>query len=173
MNTFLLKWTDLHRLHNTLESLCALQASLSLEGKAYKWWMSLTERPQTWASFETMFRKEFLPENEQDRNWEAWDECRMSDLSLTQYISKYCELILKLEGLDDFQKVCGFVCGLTKEYKQKVKTQYPKTLEEAIKSAQIFDDTVEKKQHFKKASGSHGDNSKSSSFHNGKRKIIS
>ena len=30
------------------------------------------------------------------------------------------------------------------KYKAKVKTQYPKTLEEAIKSAQIFDDTLEK-----------------------------
>ena len=33
---------------------------------------------------------------------------------------------------------------MNNEYKAKVKTQYPKTLEEAIKSAQIFDDTLEK-----------------------------
>ena len=33
---------------------------------------------------------------------------------------------------------------MNKEYKAKVKTQYPKMLEEAIKSAQIFDDTSEK-----------------------------
>ena len=36
------------------------------------------------------------------------------------------------------------LCGLDKEYKNKVKTQYPTTLDEAIKSAQIFDDMIEK-----------------------------
>ena len=55
----------------------------------------------------------------------------MDRLTLTQYISKYREIILKLEGLDDFQKVRGFLRGLTDEYKTKVKTQYPKTLEDA------------------------------------------
>ena len=71
----------------------------------------------------------------------------MSDgpfLTLTQYISKYREIILKLEGLDDFQKVRGFLWGLNDEYKTKVKTQYPKTLEDAIKSAHIFDDSLDK-----------------------------
>ena len=37
----------------------------------------------------------------------------------------------------------GFICGLDNEYKAKVKTQYPKTLEEVIQSAQIFDDTLD------------------------------
>lgn len=57
---------------------------------------------------------------------------------------KYSELILQLEGLDDFQKVRSLIHGLDKEYKQKVKTQYPKTLEEAIKSAHLLDETHEK-----------------------------
>ena len=55
----------------------------------------------------------------------------MEGLTLTQYISKYRSIILKLDGLDDFQKIRG----LDNEYKAKVKTQYPKTLEEVIKSA--------------------------------------
>ena len=41
VNTFLLKWMDLHWFCNTLEFVCALQASLNFKGKAYKWWMSL------------------------------------------------------------------------------------------------------------------------------------
>ena len=68
----------------------------------------------------------------------------MDRLTLTQYVSKYRGIILKLEGLDDFQKVRGFLRGLNDEYKAKVKTQYPKTLEDAIKSAQIFDDNFDK-----------------------------
>ena len=74
----------------------------------------------------------------------AWDKCRMEGLTLNQYVSKYREVILKLDGLDDFQKVWGFVRGLDKEYQAKVKTQYPKTLEAAIQSALIFDDAMDK-----------------------------
>ncbi|MCO5573356.1 hypothetical protein L7F22_027125 [Adiantum nelumboides] len=146
VNTFLHKWSDLHALRRTPDNICALETSLSLEGKAYKWWMSLkmADRPTSWTRFQEVFRKEFLPENEPDRNWAAWDKCRMDKLTLTQYISKYREIILKLEGLDDFQKVRGFLRGLNNEYKTKVKTQYPKTLEDAIKSAQIFDDSLDK-----------------------------
>lgn len=62
----------------------------------------------------------------------------MDNLTLPQYMAKYREIILKLDGLDDFQKVRGFIRGLDNKYKAKVKTQYPETLEEAIQSAQIF-----------------------------------
>ena len=101
----------------------------------------MTDRPPSWAKFQEIFRKEFLPENEQDKNWTAWDRCQQGRLTLTHYVSKYRETILKLEGLDDFQKIRGFIRGLNEDYKTKVKTQYPKTLEEAIKAAQIYDDS--------------------------------
>lgn len=114
VQTFLQKWSDLHVLRHTPESICALETSLSLEGKAYQWWMSLDAQthPSTWAQFEKIFHKEFLPKNEKDQNWIAWDQCRMEGLTLTQYISKYRSVILKLDGLDDFQKVRGFIRGL-------------------------------------------------------------
>ena len=134
--TFLQKWRDVHDLRKPDESVKILEASLTLDGKAYKWWMSLdyTSRPTTGDEFERAFRKEFLPENEKERNWTAWDQCNMEGLTLTQYVSKYRDVILKLEGLDDFQKCRGFVRGLDKEYRIKVKTQNPMTLEEVVKS---------------------------------------
>ena len=170
VTTFLQKWRDLHRLRRTSDSVAAVEASLSLEGKAYKWWLSIDEhaRPNTWGEFEVMFRREFLPANEKDRNWNAWDQCKMENLTLIQYISKYRATILKLEGLDDFQKVRGFIRGLHKDYQAKVRTQYPKTLEEAIKSAQIFDDSMDKKG-FGKTSWE--DKSQNSYAKGGKRKF--
>ena len=42
-------------------------------------------------------------------------------------------------------KRCGFLRGLDNEYRAKVKIQYPKTLEEAITDAQIYDDTLDLK----------------------------
>ena len=85
VNTFLHKWSNLHALRRTPDHVRALEASLSLEGKAYKWWMSLkvSDRPTTWTRFQEVFRKEFLPENEPDCNWAAWDKCRMDRLTLT------------------------------------------------------------------------------------------
>ena len=79
----------IYALRRTPDEQRALETSLLLKGKAYKWWLSVNEtiRPRTWAQFQEMFRKEFLPENEQDRNWNAWDRCKMENLTLTQYIS--------------------------------------------------------------------------------------
>ena len=50
-------------------------------------------------------------------------------------------------GLDNFQKVRGFIRGLNKDYKAKVKSQYPKTLEQAIKDAHVYDDNTDKPSH--------------------------
>ena len=85
VTTFLQKWRDLHQLHRTSDSIAAIEASLSLEGKAYKWWLSIDKhaRPNTWGEFEVMFRREFLLENEKDRNWNAWDQCKMDNLTLS------------------------------------------------------------------------------------------
>ena len=60
--------------------------------------------------------------------------------TLTQYISKYREAILKLKGLDEFHKHRGFIRGLDLEYRLHVNTQYLKTFEDAIQHAQTFDD---------------------------------
>ena len=71
----------------------------------------------------------------------------MGSLTLTQYISKYGSVILKLDGLDNFQKVCGFIRRLNKDNKAKVKSQYAKTLEQAIKDAHVYDDNIDKPSH--------------------------
>ena len=57
-------------MRRTLDEVCALKANFTLEGKAYKWWMSLGENahPTTWEAFETIFQKEFLLENEKYHN---------------------------------------------------------------------------------------------------------
>ena len=58
VNIFLHKWSDIHTLRQSPEGVRLVEASLSLTGKAYKWWMSLAERatyPRTWAEFEMMF----------------------------------------------------------------------------------------------------------------------
>ena len=53
VNTYLHKWNDLHTLRNTLDSLRAIESSLSLKGKAYKWYMSLNmaDRTCTWSRY--------------------------------------------------------------------------------------------------------------------------
>ena len=105
----------------------------------------------------------------------AWDHCKMEGLTLTQYVSKYRDVILKLNGLDDFQKVRGFLRGLDNEdwdndYRTKVKTQNPQTLEDAIKGAQIYDDLSAEKQGFVR--NNWGSKTLSSGNQYGKRKFL-
>ena len=69
----------------------------------------------------------------------------MDTINLTQYISKYRQIILKLEGIDMFKEVHDFLRGLHHDYKTKVKTQNSKILEDATKNAQTFDDNIHEK----------------------------
>ena len=140
IDTFLSKWGEIHDMRGTLDKNKPRHTYLSLEGKAYKWWMAYKphKKPKTWASFESAFRKEFLPSDEKRRNWQAWDYCRQKYRTLNQYVSMYRDIILKLEGLDDFQKIRGFTRGLNPEIKKHVISKDLQNLEEAIKQAHVY-----------------------------------
>lgn len=71
------------------------------------------------------------------------DTCWTKGPTLTHYTSKYLKINFKLNGLDKFQNLRGFVHGLDNKYKEKVETQYTKTLEE-IKFFLQFYDTSDK-----------------------------
>ena len=151
VDTFLSKWAEIHDMRNTHDKVKPLHTSLSLEGKAYKWWMAYkpNEKPKTWAEFEIDFRKEFLPSNERQRNWKAWDLCKQKHRSLTQYVSLYRDIILKLDGLEEFQQVRGFLRGLNPDIQKNVQSKDPQTLDEAIKQAHVFADPSDDHEHEK------------------------
>ena len=91
IDTFLSKWGEIHQMRGTIDKIKPRHTCLSLEGKAYKWWMAFKphEKPNTWASFDSAFCKEFLPTNEKQQNWRAWDYCRQRYRTLNQYVSMY------------------------------------------------------------------------------------
>ena len=53
VHTFIQKWTDIHDLRATLDRARSKETSLSLKGKAYKWWMAMNynTRPKSWKDF--------------------------------------------------------------------------------------------------------------------------
>ena len=53
------------------------------------------------------------------------------------------DIILKLEGLDDFQKVCGFTRGLNAKIQKHVLSKDPQTLDKAIKQTHVYADPFE------------------------------
>ena len=70
----------------------------------------------------------------------------MTGMSLTQYISTYREIILKLDNSDDFHKMRAFIRGLDAEYTLHVRIGGPKNFEETtVKQSQTFDDDQDKK----------------------------
>ncbi|KAJ7518724.1 hypothetical protein O6H91_20G005100 [Diphasiastrum complanatum] len=92
-----------------------------------------------------MFKKNFLPENETNRNWEDWETCCMGNHPLTQHIASYRDVTMKLSDLDDYNQVRGFIRGLQAEYQKYIRPLKPKTLETAITLAQTYDDIVRPK----------------------------
>ncbi|MCO5589197.1 hypothetical protein L7F22_043163 [Adiantum nelumboides] len=127
VNTFLSKWAEIHNMRRTHDAMKPRHTCLALEGKAYKWWMTLKnhQRLKTWAEFENAFRKEFLPSNEKQRNWKAWDKCKQKHRTLTQYISLYRDIILKLDDIGEFQKVRGFLRCLRPNIQKNVESKDP------------------------------------------------
>ena len=65
-----------------------------------------------WVGCEQSFLKEFLLENVMERAWEAWDKCEIGKNTLVQYIAYCREVIVKLKGIGEFQKIRGFERGL-------------------------------------------------------------
>ena len=64
----------------------------------------------------------------------------------------YRDIILKLDGLEEFQQVRGFLRGLNPDIQKNVQIKDPQTLDEAIKQAHAFanpsnDHEHEKTQH--------------------------
>ena len=70
VNTFVHKWSSLHALRRNPNPVCVVETSLSLEGKAYNWWMSLKphNKPKTWTQFQYVFRQELLSNNKPDKD---------------------------------------------------------------------------------------------------------
>lgn len=57
ISIFIYKWASIHSVSRSFEDVGLVEASLSLMGKAYKWWKYVRERLRTWGEFETNFRK--------------------------------------------------------------------------------------------------------------------
>ena len=74
----------------------------------------------------------------------------------------YRDIILKLDGLDDFQQVRGFLRGLNPDIQRNVESKDPKTLEEAIKQAHIYADPSDDHDTEKTLHSSH----RAPTFHN-------
>ena len=61
-----------------------------------------------WANFEIAFYKQFLPSSKKKNKWKFQDLYKQKHCFLAQYISLYRDIVIKLDGLDDFKKVVGF-----------------------------------------------------------------
>ena len=60
----------------------------------------------------------------------------------------YRDIILTLEGLDDFQRVCGFIKGLNQEIQKHVLSKDSRILEETIKQTHVYANPFEEYEDF-------------------------
>ena len=80
--------------------------------------------------------------------WQEWDKCYMDveKPNFPQYLSRHRALCLQMPNLNEFHAFWGFLRGLHPNYEEYVRPKNPRTLDEAVELAQIYDDVQRKKK---------------------------
>jgi hypothetical protein len=104
----------------------------------YQNWVRMAGRPASWDEFQTEIRFAF-----RDPNHEM--QIRMQLQSLTQrgdirtYVSRFRNLLGQVRGIHPMDQILYFTNGLRDETSKKVRYKSPKTLEEAIQIAILYE----------------------------------
>ena len=109
-----------------------------LEGPAYNWFMreERAGRCHSWESFKAEIKAYFVPDNEQSRLLDEWRNLRQGEGRLKDYIEKYRQLTLQIEGLSPALLLHGFLFGLRNRIKGEIERKSPSTMDEAMKLAE-------------------------------------
>jgi hypothetical protein len=130
------------RVHDFSENLKARVATFNLNGKASIWWEDLKnmkgvrEEDLSWKRFEKYFRKKYLSERYFDEKAKEFYELKLGQLTIEEYVNKFLDLLryvpyIKAEKV----KAQHFICGVPKEYRNRIEYDEPKTLEDTIRKA--------------------------------------
>jgi hypothetical protein len=133
------------QLHNYLSNLEARISTYHLHGKAAMWWDQLkqvehvNESGITWKQFKKYFHKENLSEHFYDKKMQEFFELRLGSMTMAEYEKKFLGLLKYVRFIDDEKvKIERFLSGLPAFYKEKIKYDEPKTLNEAIRKAKYL-----------------------------------
>jgi hypothetical protein len=133
------------QLHNYSSNLEAKIATYHLHKKDAMWWDQLkqfehiNENRITWKQFKKYFQKEYLSENFYDKKMQDFFEISMESMTMEEYENNLLGL-LKYVGFinDEKVKIQSFFSGLPSFYKENIRYDEPKTLNESIRKAKYM-----------------------------------
>ena len=119
-------------------------ASTFFAGNAAAWWYTImvsNSRPTTWAGFEALVVKEFVPADSVQR---SRDKLRRlyQKTSVAAYLSEFRNIILTIPEVNDGEKLDRFCQGLKSQIKIEVLKAGAKNLEEASRIALNVDSAL-------------------------------
>ena len=119
-------------------------ASTFFAGNAASWWYTITVSnsiPTTWAAFEALVVKEFVPSDSVQR---SRDKLRRlyQKTSVAVYLSEFRNIVLTIPEINDGEKLDRFCQGLKPQIKIEVLKAGAKTLEEASRIALNVDSAI-------------------------------
>src|SRR5262249_11965304 len=121
-------------------------ASSFLRDNAATWWRShimaadagSIERITTWAQFHSAVLVEFQPINIVESARDRLDALYQTS-SVQEYVRKFREVTMLIPDLSGGEALHKFVSGLKPLTKREVKTRFPKSLDEAVRIADMVD----------------------------------
>jgi len=133
------------QIYNYCGELKARMAIYNLTGKADIWWQDLKrmkwikERGVTWSNFKKYFKKQYLSEQYYEGKAKEFYELKLGNLSMKDLCSKFLSLLRYVPYIaEEKPKVQRFLSCLPAIYKDRIKYDDPKTLEEAMRKAKIY-----------------------------------
>ena len=128
-----------------------------LEGNAKRWFINLCEtggRPRSWRDFRPLLKAAFFPTHEKEQSRVALFRLRQT-ASLQEYIDAFSSLSLACEGCHELTKSLLFVEGLHEDLRRQVRQIFPKSLQEAIRTAHVVSDGDRAPEHSFRAPSAH------------------
>ena len=133
MNKFLL-------LHDYSENMKAKLATFCLKGKAKIWWedmnnvIGIQEYELTWREFDILFKKKYLSDRYYDNKEKELYGLKMGSTNDEDYTKILLEFLRYVPYLKEKAKIERFISGLSVAFKEMIKFDEPRSLEESIKN---------------------------------------
>jgi hypothetical protein len=117
----------------------ALVATFNLNRKSSIWWEDIKnvkgvhEEDLSWKQFEKYFWKKYLSEKYFDEKAKEFYELKLGQITIEEYVNKFLNLLRYVPYIkEEKAKVQRFISGLPKEYRNRIKFDEPKALEDTM-----------------------------------------
>ncbi|CAF1672965.1 unnamed protein product, partial [Didymodactylos carnosus] len=100
------------------------------------------KRPTSWSEFKEQLKSAFQSTDFQENLHQQLMQLKQKPQELDEYIKTFRGLIGQIEEMTELTQVMLFINGLQTNYGLYVRSKHPKTVEQAIRESQTYDNVV-------------------------------